>query len=495
MSSKNAAADLTPPVPPNARRPWSLATRLTFWYAASAFLLLLLGTSALYFAMIEHFSATNSSLLRARIHEIEDILHDHKADTTRLSRVLGIDPQSERGTLVLIRVLIADGPVLAETPGMAQTAPQSMFSYAHPGAGTISVDSASGRPFRVMVSEIPATATDDNAYQVQFAIDDTLNRGVLAEYRKQLWVVLIVGLVCCAAVGYWIAHHGLRPIEQMAAAVRSVRSTTLHRRIAPAGFPAELAALANNFNKMLQGLEDAFSRLSRYSADIAHELRSPIHNLRGEAEVVLGRPRSPEEYREVLGSCLEECVRLSSLIDGLLFLARADNPEMQIRREYLKIAHELAVLREFYAAPAAEANISLELEADSTSAANLDRNLFQRAVGNLIENAIAYSNPGGTIKLAAHAKNGLLRIDVRDSGRGIPPEHLPHVFDRFYRVDGTRSKKTGGIGLGLAIVKTIASLHGGDVRIASRVGVGTRITILFPASAPTPLPSTRSAKP
>lgn len=491
MSSKSGD-DPRQPIPQPLRNPWSLATRLTFWYAGSAFLLLVAGTSALYLTMTEHFREATQTLLRAKVQEIERILREDSNDTARLRRILANQPGEERGPAVLIRVMIADGPLLAETLGMDQTAPQSMFTHARPGGGTLSVDSASGRAFRVMVADVPANESNEDAYTIQLAVDDTANRQMIAEYRKRLGMVLVGGLLSCATVGYWIARHGLRPIKRMAAEVRNIRSTTLHRRISPSGFPAELKQLAANFNKMLQGLEDAFSRLSRYSADIAHELRSPIHNLRGETEVVLGRPRSPEEYREVLGSCLEEYVRLSSLIDSLLFLARADNPEMQIHREYLKVAHELAVLREFYAAPAAEANISLELEADSTLAANLDRNLFQRAVGNLIENAIAYSNPNGTIKLSAHAENGLLTVNVRDSGRGIPPEHLPHVFDRFYRVDETRSKKTGGMGLGLAIVKTIASLHGGDVRIASRVGLGTQISILLPASAQTPLPPGRS---
>ena len=479
MSSKNAAeAPDTPQAPPR-RRLWTLAMRLTFWYTISAFLLLLLGTSSLYFSMLEHFNSADAAVLRSRAWEIRDIIRNHKADATVLQRVVNSEAQSTAAAPILIRVLVADGPVLVASEGMDQIAPQALFAYAHPGAGTISADSA-GRTFRAMVEEIAPTDGDDRTYLVQLAIDDHLNRAVIEQYRKRLWVVLALGLIGCAAAGYWIAREGMRPIRRMANATRGIRATTLHQRISPAGYPEEIAELADNLNKMLQRLEDAFSRLSRYSADIAHELRSPIHNLRGEAEVVLGRPRTPEEYREVLGSCLEECVRLSSLIDSLLFLARAENPEMQIRREHLKIAHELAVLREFYAAPAAEASASLELEADSTLSANLDRNLFQRAVGNLIENAIAYSTPGGTIKLSAQSEEGRLRIDVRDSGRGIPPEHLPHVFDRFYRVDGTRSKKTGGMGLGLAIVKTIAELHGGDVRIASKLGVGTRISLLLP---------------
>src|SRR5262249_7366571 len=144
---------------------------------------------------------------------------------------------------------------------------------------------------------------------------------------------------------------------------RRIRSTTLHERVELAGLPAELSVLAGTFNEMLDRLEESFTRLARFSADIAHELRTPVNNLRGEAEVALGKARAPEEYREVLGSCLEECGRLSRIIDSLLFLARAESPETQIAREWIDVGRELAVVRDFYEAAAGEAGVTLRLAA------------------------------------------------------------------------------------------------------------------------------------
>jgi two-component system heavy metal sensor histidine kinase CusS len=238
--------------------------------------------------------------------------------------------------------------------------------------------------------------------------------------------------------------------------------------------------LASTFNETLDSLEDAFGRLARFSSDIAHELRTPINNLRGEVEVALSKPRSPDEYAEVLGSALEECLRLSRMIDSLLFLARAENPQSEIRRESLDIRKELATVREFYDAAAVDADVQLDLAGSDGIVAPLDRALFQRAVGNLIENALAHTGVGGHIRLEAVRENGTLSISVADDGCGIPAEHLSRVFDRFHRVDAARSKNGGGAGLGLAIVKTIATLHGGDAKIESWMGRGTRVTLSLP---------------
>jgi two-component system heavy metal sensor histidine kinase CusS len=202
---------------------------------------------------------------------------------------------------------------------------------------------------------------------------------------------------------------------------------------------------------MLDRLEESFKRLARFSADIAHELRTPVNNLRREAEVALGKSRSAEGYREVLGSCLEECARLSRIIDSLL-----------------------------YEAAAAEAGVTLRLICSDGMVANLDRTLFQRAVGNLVANALAHTPAGGIVTVAAGREDGAVTVNVTDTGCGIPEAHLPHVFDRFYRVDDARSTATGGVGLGLAIVKTIAGLHHGSAMIKSEVGKGTRVTLAFP---------------
>ncbi len=303
---------------------------------------------------------------------------------------------------------------------------------------------------------------------------------LLAEYRRNLWIGLGTALVVCAMVGYQIAHRGIRPIQRITETARRIRSTNLDERISPARLPAELLVLADTFNQMLERLEQSFARLSRFSADIAHELRTPVNNLRGEIEVALGRPRSADEYREVLGSSLEECGRLARMIDNLLFLARAENPRTQIDRERFDLGQELAAIREFYEASATEAGVQLVVAVQERVHAELNRPLFQRAVGNLLANAIAHTPKGGAVTLNASGDDLATHVEVADTGSGIPAEHLPHVFDRFYRVDSVRTSTTGNVGLGLAIVRGIVELHGGSIALASVPGQGTRVTMTFP---------------
>jgi two-component system heavy metal sensor histidine kinase CusS len=237
-----------------------------------------------------------------------------------------------------------------------------------------------------------------------------------------------------------------------------------------ARLPAELAGLAETFNSMLDRLEQSFLHISHFSDDVAHELRTPINNLRGEIEVALSNARPGDEYREILGSCLEECTRISRLIQTLLFLARSDTTADALQREKIDVGCELRKVEEFYRAAATDAGVVLRVCGPAGEGAEVNRALFQQAVGNLVSNAIAHTPPGGTITVNARADERQLTVSVSDTGCGIPREHLPRVFERFDRVDRVRTNSGQNVGLGLAVVKSIATRHGGHVDIDSEVG-------------------------
>ncbi|HEY3836992.1 MAG TPA: heavy metal sensor histidine kinase [Bryobacteraceae bacterium] len=453
----------------SARRPGSLALRLSAWYAGSAFLLLLAGTGFLYWELVQGSNTEDDQSLSEKANTLGELLRQHDFRTLKweVQGESSVRPAVE----VLSRVFASDGRMVVETSGMSEQLPSQVF----PSNNRIEYRKSGSRIFRVLSREIPD-------YRLQVALEVTFERNMLAEYREGLWTVLGIGLLISAMIGYAIARKGIRPVQEIAGTVRRIRSSTLNERVSTAGLPSELSLLASTFNEMLDHLEDAFSRLSRFSSDIAHELRTPINNVRGEVEVALGRTRTPDEYREVLGSALEECLRLSRMIDGLLFLARAEHPETEIRREPLDVVKELSTVREFYGAAAAEAGVTLDVAPAGGITAPLDRTLFQRAVGNLIENSLAHTISGGHIHMTAVRDDGMIRISVADDGCGIPAEHLSRVFDRFHRVDAARSKNTGGTGLGLAIVRSVATLHGGDAQIESSLSHGTRVTLSVPAN-------------
>jgi two-component system heavy metal sensor histidine kinase CusS len=480
MSSKSA------PEPRPGRRAWSLAARLTAWYTLSAFALVLGATGFLYWALATNLDREDDEGLADEARLLGAALRRQPADLDALKREAARVPAAHLPSRVDVRILFirvqnADGRWLVETPGMAEELPSGVFpapagTDLEPGGGADVLRDRES--YRVLVTRADGAV-------IQVALNRTREDNLLAEYRHSMWLVLALALAGCALVGYQVARRGLRPLHEIAATARRIRSTTLaEERLAAAGLPAEIAELADTLNDMLGRLEESFARLARFSADIAHELRTPVNNLRGEAEVALGRPRSPEEYREVLGSCLEECGRLARLIDSLLFIARAEDPRTQVERERVDVGRELAAVREFYEAAAAEAGVTLTADAPAGLAADVNRPLLQRAVGNLVANALAYTGPGGRVALTAARDGGGVRIEVADTGCGIAAEHLPHLFDRFYRADRARSSAGGGgVGLGLAIVKTIADLHGGSVSLASEVGHGTRVTLRFPAPA------------
>jgi two-component system heavy metal sensor histidine kinase CusS len=465
-------------------RVWSLASRLTAWYAGSAFALVLAATGYLYWTSVTNLDREDDQLLGDRIRALRTVMLNRPGNTAAIRQEVEEEWEAHERTRVHMRIIDDAGQVIGETPGMSQLLPSSSFpsTAVEPGTGA-DINSAQGRSFRVLAVDAAAGAPKRQPYVIQVAMDRSLERELHAGYRRNLLLVLGAALIVCAVIGYQIARRGIRPIHQITETARRIRPANLGERITPDGLPAELHNLADTFNQMLDRLEESFARLSRFSADLAHELRTPIYSLRGEVEVALNRPRTPEEYREVLGSNLEECGRLAHMIDRLLFLARAENPETQVKKESCHVGQELAAVRDFYGLSATEAGVRLAVAVDEKVQADLDRTLFQRAVGNIVANALAHTLKGGSVTLTATSDDRSTRIEVADTGCGIPAAHLPLVFDRFYRADPTRSSKHGSVGLGLAIVRSIMDLHGGTVEITSEVGRGTRVTMIFPRNA------------
>jgi two-component system heavy metal sensor histidine kinase CusS len=465
----------------------SLALRLTAWYVGSAFAILLFATIALYLILMGNLHREQDAFLADKVRVVRDMLLRHPSDMADLNEEVEQTWAPRQYARVYVRVLDADGKVIAESPTMAARLGSDVFPPpvavdAPPHEG-VSLLGRTGKPMRVVSARARIGPTGDVIATLQVALNIETAQDLVAGYRRTLLLVLGAGLASCGLAGYWLARIGLRPIRQIAATTQRVRSTNLAERINLIGLPAELSTFASHFNDMLGRLEDSFGRLSRFSADIAHELRTPVNNLRIEVEVGLGRARSVEEYRETLGSCLEECGRLGRIIDSMLFIARSEDPRTQIDAERLDVSRELERVREFFEVPATDAGVELLVLCAPNISADLDRTLFQRAVSNLVGNAIRYTPPGGRIAVAAARENGELRVDVTDTGTGISPDSLPHIFDRFFRADPSRSGASGNVGLGLAIVKSIVALHGGTISVRSKPNEGTCMSIRLPADS------------
>lgn len=462
-------------------RTWSLAARLTAWYVLSSFSLVLIVTGVLYWAVVNGLAYEDSQTLLDKVHVLRGLLAAPHPDEQGITLEIGEDATAPRRAYA--RILSASGRMLYQSPGMAAVLPQRLFPAPPPlraqlGRG-VRIRSSVGRSFQVLSARVAYGGGERDAV-IQVATDVTADEELLARYRTVLGVLLGLALLACAGAGYQMVHAGLRPVRRIAQAADAIGSSTLDKRLDVAALPAELRDLATTFNGMLGRLEDSFLRLRRFSDDIAHELRTPVNRMLVATEVALGRARKVEEYREVLASNIEDFGRLSRLVQSLLFLARSESPHAHIEKERVDLAHELAAIREFYEAAASEAGVGLSVMCDPGLVAELDRSLLQRAVGNLVENAMAHTPRGGSIVIAGRDDGASLTIDVSDTGCGIAAEHLPHLFDRFYRTDGDRPTRGGNAGLGLSIVRSIASLHGGGVEIASTVNEGTRVALHLP---------------
>lgn len=233
-------------------------------------------------------------------------------------------------------------------------------------------------------------------------------------------------------------------------------------------------------NAMLQELEGANAGLQQYADNVAHELRNPVNKMLLASEVALSRPRTGEEYQDTLVSIVEESQRLSSIVGSLLFLARARRTQVDLERHLIDVCAELDVIRSYFETAAQEAGVALTAQCPPSIALDVDRTLFQRAISNLVSNAIAHTPPGGAINIDVQITDTQVAIEVMDTGEGVPDEEQARVFDRFYRADKARNAASGRLGLGLPIAKSIMDLHGGAIALRSKLGHGTVVTLTFP---------------
>ncbi|HMH18465.1 MAG TPA: heavy metal sensor histidine kinase [Burkholderiales bacterium] len=347
-----------------------------------------------------------------------------------------------------------------------------------------------GRWYQVLLARLTLGARADGGPQsvlIALSYDRSLPRELLARYRKGLIETLIVSVLAAVALGIWAARAVLKRARRIAATAGRISAQALNERLSLDDTPEEFLESTLAFNHMLDRLEISFRRLSEFSSDLAHDLRTPINNLLGEAQVALSRPRGATEYRAVLESAVEEYERLSRMIENMLFLARADNAQARAAPQWINLRSSLENILSYYELLAEERNIRLALEVRSEKGgaprAWADELMLSRAVGNLLSNALRHGPKDCTVTVRAVARgDGSAEVAVANPGSGIAAEHLPRIFERFYRPSSSREESSAGSGLGLAIVKSIAELHGGRIGVKSEPGLQTTFTLSIPAA-------------
>jgi two-component system, OmpR family, heavy metal sensor histidine kinase CusS len=458
----------------NRTKPRSIATQLVLLFTLCAALLLSSGLSVFYWIVVRHAFEEDNAVLVDKLAALRADLKEPDGTNT-VDRELK-NRRTGEPAVYWVRVLDSAGNIVTETPGMNRFLPPDIFAPAQ-SPTSVSGSSKDYQNNERLFSLVATNETvDDRPYILQVAQDRSADERFRKQFRALLALVLGLGLIASAVIAVTVTRRGLRPLAEMRRSLERVQPGHLSERIEPMRWPLELRPLAASFDDMLGRLEDSFTRLSQFSADLAHELRTPIGNMLGEAQVALTRQRSAEEYRSVIESTAAECERLSGIIDNLLFLARAESAEQQIERLLFNGRVALEKIVSFYQTAAEDRHVNIACSGEGQIFA--DPALFNRAVGNLIDNALRFTTDGGKIHISIGTRGGRTEVSVRDTGSGIAPEHLPRVFDRFYRGDASRS--SAGTGLGLALVKSIVDLHGGSASIESEVGRGTIVLVTFP---------------
>jgi two-component system heavy metal sensor histidine kinase CusS len=293
----------------------------------------------------------------------------------------------------------------------------------------------------------------------------------LEEVRERLWIDIFFAAIIAALFAWFAAHRGLAPLRRVTATARGLSAGRLGERLPERDAPNEVRDLVIAFNGMLERLESSFRRLSDFSADIAHELRTPVSNLMTQTEVALSHTRSPDEYRDVLASNLEEYERIARMVSDMLFLAQAENGHLLYSSEAVNLADEARALIDFYEALAEEKGVQIVLTGEAKLTA--DRSMMRRALSNLLSNALRHTPSGSIVEISITRQGRLAMLAVKNHGDTIPSDQLTRIFERFHRASPERHRHGEGAGLGLAITRSIVETHGGRIEVRSDAGVTT----------------------
>ena len=463
--------------------PRSLVARLALLFALVSFAVIGSIGTALYRDLEQQLSLRDDAALVTRVDQIRTLLRD--VDVLELIRQkpeMFFNMLGNREALLVLR-FPGQAPLLEVNPGhtplpqvtpVPADMPLALSAVSHQ-------PNRAGVPFIVVAASARITGAPQDLQIVAGRLM-TERTAMLRSYRNQIWLVSLGGALLLALLAWWVARRGLRPLRRVAEQTAAIGMRNLSTRVDAAAAPGELLPLIEGFNAMLDRLERGFIQLSQVSADMAHDLRTPIANLMGQTEVALSQRRDVEYYEKLLGSNFEELQRLARMSDNMLFLARAEQADHAIERKTLDLAEELQCMADYFEGLAGERGLTLAVRGAGQVFA--DATLLRRALANLLANALRYAEQGSVIVLAAQqeleGQQQGASISVENRGPTIAPEHLARLFDRFYRADAARAGSSASSGLGLSIVRSIMTLHQGRWHAASADGV-TRFTLFFPA--------------
>ncbi|WP_448093461.1 heavy metal sensor histidine kinase [Pseudomonas lini] len=461
-------------------KPASLSLRLGLTVSILGALLMVFLAILAYFALTHELNALSRDSLASKMEQVEHSLSlytDPGEISSKphilLDQVMGHDNL----TLTIYDRSNLRSPLLKSGTGMtdprlelkAVRATTDQLAYAR------STDSQ-GKKFLTATRLI--RLKDGTSVPVLMSMDNAHDQTLLSAYLRSTLMALPLLLIFIGLSAWAAVQRGLAPMREFRKVAAMVSAQDLSHRLSVVNMPQELSELAHGINFMLHRLDNGVQQLSQFSDDLAHELRSPINNLMGKAQVTLSRERTTEEYKNVLVSCTEELERVARIVSDMLFLAQVSHPAALAPFESIALEEEVRKVAEMFSLSAQDKQIHLNVVGSAQVLG--DRLMIQRAISNLLSNALRHCPAGKTVTLLIEQGATQVSLLVSNPGAGIEAQHLPHLFDRFYRVDSSRSRSQGSTGLGLAIVRSIMSLHQGVAEVKSLPGTMTVFRLGFP---------------
>ena len=457
----------------------SITLRLTIFFALISSVILIAVGWHMYFALVEHFKQQDTAELAGKVELMRHMLSELKEEADIPGDVHRFRDSMVGHNSLHLWLFSQDGSTIFGTSGFdipVDAIPSSTKANEIPSS-TRDWYPKTGGQFRIMSAWGALGTASAPQVRIVLVLDASEHQALLTRFRKTIVGVLLAAYIASVILGVWVTRRELRPLSVIAKAAGTISVSRLGERLKSENIPDEVKPLADAFNAMLARLDDSFARLSAFSSDLAHELRTPIANVVMHNQVILSKPRSVVEYQQALESNLEEFDRLTRMISDMLFLAKADHGQSALKLESLKLSQEAAAVVEFFESLAQERQVKIDLIGDGAIVG--DRSMVQRAIANLLSNAIRHTLPGNTIQMEiAESLPRGAQLHVSNPGKVISSEHLPRLFDRFYRADPARENSSESSGLGLAIVMSIMSLHGGNTAVFSE-GNMTRFTLQF----------------
>lgn len=449
----------------------SLTMRLTILFSVSSAVVLLGLGVLIWLAMDHHFADEDYVVLGDNLRLIQKIAGEQPVEglPPRLKEMVEHHP----GFVANVRT--AQGQAVYATAGFDFGPAFKRLTRLQPDQSAFSWEQKD-QEYRGM----RALASDGSggALSVIVGMNTEIHAHFMHAFRRSLAFYIALAAVASGLFGWWAARRGLAPLRTMASRARGVDAQRLDARMPVDAVPVEVADLALTLNAMLERLQDAFRRLSEFSSDLAHELRTPITNLMTQTHVVLSQPREADKYRDVLASNAEELQRLSRMVSDMLYLAKMEHGITLPNAENINVADEVRALFDFYDALAEEKGVGLRLQGQARIVG--DRLMVRRALSNLLSNALRYTPEGKGILVETGEQAGNVIIAVENEGVEISPELLPSIFDRFFRADKSRTRaESESVGLGLSITRAIMAAHCGKISAESHGGK-TRFTLTFP---------------